>query len=87
MFAKVNPSTLGVTHICDGQEVVTGGDDGQTWIATFADRSMAAHFVNYAKAHLLHVNGERRPEKETSSAPVCGFCRLVPCICVSAPNR
>lgn len=21
------------------------------------------------------------------TAPMCGFCRLVPCICVSAPNR
>lgn len=65
MLAKVNPSTLSVTHIYDGEEVVTGGDDGQTWIATFADRSMAAHFVSYAKAHLFHVNGVRRPSQET----------------------
>jgi hypothetical protein len=83
MLAKVNPSTLSVTHICDGEEVITGGDDGQVWIGTFADRSMAAHFVNYAKAHLFHVNGERRPEKETSALcphgmpraeNVCGPC-------------
>lgn len=25
--------------------------------------------------------------KARAAAPMCGFCRLVPCICVSAPNR
>lgn len=37
--------TLSVTHICDGQEIVTGGDDGQSWVASFASRMAAEMFV------------------------------------------
>lgn len=53
---KVNPSTLGVTHIFDGEEVVTGGDYGQVWIATFADPS--ATEIPHASAALKDFMAE-----------------------------
>lgn len=43
----VTPETLSVTHIFDGEEVVTGGPDGLVWVATFASRNAAEHFVWY----------------------------------------
>lgn len=57
---RISPSTLTVTHIHDGEEVVTGGPDGQVWVATFADRHLAAWFVNAAKDHFFHIKGECR---------------------------
>jgi hypothetical protein len=56
----VRPGTLAVTHICDGEEVVTGGDDGQVWIATFAQNALAQVFVRHTQATHEVVFGERR---------------------------
>lgn len=42
--------TLSITHIFDGEEVVTAGEDGQTWIATFACYLEADEFVKGLKA-------------------------------------
>lgn len=47
MSDLATPETLEITHIFDGEEVVTGGPDGQIWIATFASRIAAEHFVRY----------------------------------------
>lgn len=55
---EVPVHTLSRTHICDGEEVVSGGEDGQTWIATFADSRMAAYFVNVAKVNLTVAWGD-----------------------------
>ena len=41
---EVDPETLAVTHIFDGEEVVTGGPDGQTHVATFKRASDAELF-------------------------------------------
>lgn len=41
------PDTLYVTHVCDGEEVVRGGADGQTFVAVFASKIAAEHFVRY----------------------------------------
>lgn len=56
---RVDPSSLSVTHICDGEEVVTGGDDGQTWVATFASRLAADMFLDVVKATDYQLFGER----------------------------
>lgn len=64
----VHPSTLTVTHICDGEEVVTGGEDGQVWIATFAQSALAHIFVRHTQATHEVVFGERA-ELETAAAP------------------
>jgi hypothetical protein len=63
---RVSPSTLAVTHIYDGEEVVTGGHDGQVYIATFACEKAAAAFVSLARKHLFNVTGIRRasPQQE-----------------------
>jgi hypothetical protein len=44
---EVSADTLSITHIFDGEEVVTGGDDGQVWIGTFASHVQAVEFVTY----------------------------------------
>lgn len=44
------PATLSVTHIYEGENVVTGGPDGQAWVATFASHDLAQVFVNSLKA-------------------------------------
>lgn len=44
-------SKLSITHICDGEEVVTGGEDGQTYIATFGSHEMAELFVSWCNSH------------------------------------
>jgi hypothetical protein len=41
------PDTLAVVNICDGKHIVTGGPDGQIWVATFASAVAADHFVRY----------------------------------------
>lgn len=42
IFERVDPGTLTITHICDGEERIMGGEDGQVWLATFADATEAA---------------------------------------------
>jgi hypothetical protein len=52
------PHTVSVTHIFDGEEVVTGGDSGQIWIATFADRVAAEWFIKFAQQQGVALRGE-----------------------------
>lgn len=54
------PRTLSVTHICDGEEVVTGGADGQVWIATFATKLAADAFVRWCVEFGKSYAGQRR---------------------------
>jgi hypothetical protein len=54
------PNTLTVTHIFDGEEVVTGGADGQIWIATFATRLAADAFVRWCQEFEKTYAGRRR---------------------------
>lgn len=42
---RINTNTLSVTHVFDGEEIVTGGEDGQTWVATFGTAMLAQMFV------------------------------------------
>lgn len=49
--------TLSVTHIFDGEEVVTGGANGQTWVATFCDPGLAQIFVEYCQKHYYYALG------------------------------
>lgn len=58
-IVQVDPATLGVTHICAGEEVVTGGADGQVWVATFADPRTANLFLTHADGMIF---GERESE-------------------------
>lgn len=51
----VDPETLFVTHIYDGEEIVCGGEDGKTWVATFADAHVAEVFVRFCKDQLMKV--------------------------------
>jgi hypothetical protein len=41
------PDTLYITHVCDDEEVVRGGEDGQTLVAVFSSKLAAEHFVRY----------------------------------------
>jgi hypothetical protein len=73
-FVTVDPSTLYVTHIFEGEQVVRGGEDGQVWVATFASRLQADLFVSMAKIGPHIVSGlirADRPAVETS--PALGF--------------
>jgi hypothetical protein len=42
---KISTDTLDVTHVFDGENVVTGGTDGQTWVATFSTMTLARLFI------------------------------------------
>lgn len=55
----VFPSTLIVTHVFDGEEVVRGGDDAQVYIATFSDSEQAEKFIKLATAAGETVYGHR----------------------------
>jgi hypothetical protein len=57
---SIDPQTLSVTHICDGEEVVTGGDDGQAWIATFADATTAELFIQFFRERSIYPGAARR---------------------------
>lgn len=61
---EVDRRSLRVTHIFDGEEVVTGGDDGQVWVATFSSGAVAERFIKYIRGT---VWGERR--RPNSTAP------------------
>jgi hypothetical protein len=45
----IDTNSLYVTHAFVGEEVVSGGDDGQNWVATFASRTLADRFVAWAR--------------------------------------
>lgn len=61
---EVEPRTLAITHIHDGEEVVTGGDDGQVFIATFASAAAADRYVSACKEDGRPVFGYRvKPEE------------------------
>ncbi len=51
--------TLYITHIYDGEEVVSGGRDGQAYVATFADIGEARQFVEYCLRTRESVAAER----------------------------
>jgi hypothetical protein len=55
MFRKAPVSTLGITHIFDGEEIVSAGDN--LWVATFAEPAEAANFVAYKQAQCEWVYG------------------------------
>lgn len=56
---KCHPDTLSVTHIFDGEEVVSGGADGQEWVATFASVIDAEHFIDDARGRSAMVDTTR----------------------------
>jgi hypothetical protein len=66
--AKVSPSTLRILYVHNGKELVVGGEGGEVWIATFADRHMAVHFVGWAKERLFHLNGRRGTQNALATA-------------------
>jgi len=59
-FVYVQPLTLSRQHIFDGEEVVTGDDDGQAWVATFATATDADWFIAKVRLDERRVIGERR---------------------------
>lgn len=61
---RVNPLTLTVTHICEGEEVVTGGDEGQVWVATFADAFEALKFIAYKRFNCTTAAGRRNASRD-----------------------
>lgn len=69
-LVAVEGSTLAVTHIFDGQEVVTGGDDGQAWVATFASAREAKRYVEsmrgYKTVWAERVNSDDQRERQHS---------------------
>lgn len=65
----VHQDSLSITHIFDGEEVVTGGADGQVWVATFASALNARDFVGFSKDMGLPVKGLRRVFHDPRDAP------------------
>lgn len=60
----VHASTLSAVHVCDGEEVITGDEDGQAWIATFASSITAANFLELMITQNRDVYGERRATQD-----------------------
>jgi hypothetical protein len=58
-LVEVDPGTLSVTHIFAGEEVVPGGADGQTWVATFASHATAGQFIDWAQQDRRVILGWR----------------------------
>lgn len=60
---KIQTSSLTLTHIYDGEEVVSGGEDGQAWVATFCSRTLAAEFIldKQSRFETLEVPEEEMP--------------------------
>lgn len=54
-IVEVNPASLYITHIFDGEEVVRGGEDGQAWVATFGTYRSAFRFCEWAARAALAV--------------------------------
>jgi hypothetical protein len=62
-FTHVDPQSLRVIQIGEGENEILGGDDGQCWVATFADATEAARCVTrYITLDLWPV-GMRREKK------------------------
>jgi hypothetical protein len=45
-WITVTPASLSITHIFEGEEVITGGEDGQVWVATFASAAEAQYYID-----------------------------------------
>lgn len=45
-WVQVDPDTLSVTPVCEGEVVVLGGDDGQAWVGSFAEQDSAQLFID-----------------------------------------
>lgn len=52
----VDPASLYVTHIFDGEEVVRGGEDGQAYVATFTSFQTAKAFTDACVAGRVYVS-------------------------------
>lgn len=46
---RIDTDSLTVTHVYDGEEVVTGGPEGQAWVATFSSANLARMFITDCK--------------------------------------
>ncbi len=55
----LDPASMYVTHIFDGEEVVRGGEDGQAYVATFASFATAKEFIDACVQHRVYVSGLR----------------------------
>lgn len=51
------PDTISVTHVCEGEEVITGGPSGLAWIATVASAELAQALVLTLKADGMAAYG------------------------------
>lgn len=58
---KVDPNTLYITHIFEGEEVVAGGEDGQAYVASFASHAAAGQYVEQMQRLGFSIMGERGP--------------------------
>ena len=54
---EVLSSSMSITHIFDGEEVITAGEDGQVWVATFADVTTAKVFIQLLKRTSYTIKG------------------------------
>lgn len=63
----VRPETLSRTHIFDGEEVVSGDDDGQAWVATFASPIVAENFIVLACLQGKAIYAQRAAPSEKSA--------------------
>jgi hypothetical protein len=71
---RVDPGTLTITHVFNGEEVVMGGEDGQVWIATFADATEAARHVTRCITLGYWPAGVRQVrEAEPASSLIMGY--------------
>lgn len=59
MRHSVRTSTLDITLTISGGIYVRGGENGQTWVASFADPLEARLFVDWQKRNFATVAGER----------------------------
>jgi hypothetical protein len=60
----VHARTLFITHICDGEEVVMGGDDGQVYIGSFCDKGQAESFITRSMQGPFLIVGRSPETKE-----------------------
>ena len=62
-FIHVDPQSLRVIQVAEGEHQIVGGDDGQSWVATFADATEAARCVTRYITLDLWPAGMRREKK------------------------